>query len=78
MGYKMPLAQWIKIGFPCSATERSPQDNVSNENTVIPFKIIAVNIVTILTNWKKKYRTLKIQYFIELLTEAFSPLQGFK
>lgn len=36
----MPLTQWIKIGFPCSATEWSPQDNVSNENVVIPFKII--------------------------------------
>lgn len=21
IGYKIPLAQWIKIGFPCSATE---------------------------------------------------------
>lgn len=59
----MPLAQWIKIGFPCSATEWSPQDNVSNENTVIPFEIIAVNIVTILTNWKKKHRTLKNTIF---------------
>lgn len=26
---------------------------MSNENIVIPFKIIAVNIMTILTNWKK-------------------------
>lgn len=30
---------------------------MSKENRVFPFKIIAVNIVTVLTNWKKKHFT---------------------